>query len=106
MKMPIEPLTSLEKLPVQSNEVRQTEPVMAARGIGAEAPSIPFGMPSPNRRPSAEATATNPDEAPAYSGEERRKGERRGDGKPALLDTRVRRDRRRRNSQAGVDLKV
>ncbi len=105
MKLPIEPLSALEKLPVQPDgDVRQTEPVTAARSIGGEAPTVSYGASPRRRRPGA--GGDGPDDMPVYSGEERRKGERRLDSKPAMLDTRVRRDRRRQSRNAGVDLKV
>lgn len=104
MKLPIEPLSVLDKLPVQPSDVRQADPVTAARAIGPDRPGVPYGAPSPRRRPGAEGDAQG--DVSAYSGEERRKGERRVDSKPAMLDTRVRRDRRRQSRDAGVDLKV
>ena len=104
MRLPIEPLSSLEKLPTSETEVRQTEPVLSARAIGAQARGQPEPH-SPSRGPDADARDPVAAVLPLYSGAERRQAERRLASQDTLLDTRARRDRRK-DAAPAVDLKV
>ncbi len=111
MRIPIEPLNTLEKSTLTELDVKQTEPALAVRRIGANPPRHTPLNPNEKRQTGTTSTPT-PDEPSrqeaevTYQGEDRRQAERRADGKPALLDTRVRLDRRRRPTGPKIDLKV
>jgi hypothetical protein len=109
MRIPIEPLNTLEKSTLTELDVKPTEPALAVRRIGANPPRHTPPNPSEKRQT---GTTSTPDESSRqeaevnYQGEDRRQAERRADGKPALLDTRVRLDRRRRPTGPKIDLEV
>lgn len=115
MRIPIEPLNTLEKSTLTELDVKQTEPALAVRRIGANLPR--HTPPNPNEKHQTGTTSTSTptptldqlsrqEAVVTYQGEDRRQAERRADGKPALLDTRVRLDRRRRPTGPKIDLKV
>jgi hypothetical protein len=104
MRLPIEPLSALEKLPTTETDVRQTEPVTAARAIATGLP--PLYTPRSLARSTGAPVQADIEPATEYAGQERRQGERRVESKAPMLDTRVRRDRRARSQRPSVDLKV
>ncbi len=111
MRIPIEPLNTLEKSTLTELDVKQTEPALAVRRIGANPPRHTPPNPNEKRQTGTTSTPDEPSRQEAevnlnYQGEDRRQAERRADGKPALLDTRVRLDRRRRPTGPKIDLKV
>jgi hypothetical protein len=108
MRIPIEPLKPLDTLTPADVEVPDLDPVIATRSIRSNLPRLSGegraehpGAGRPDETPEAP-------EPPAadYQGEDRRQGERRSEGKSALLDTRVRPDRRRQSAMSRIDLKV
>lgn len=109
MRIPIEPLKVIETTSPSEPPVQQTEAMLAARRISSNLPRF-----SPDT-PRAKRPAARPDDPeeevvaevlPEYDGAERRQTERRAEAKPALLDTRVRRERRRQPVGTEIDLKV
>jgi hypothetical protein len=104
MRIPIEPLNAVEiAAPAESEDVRQTEAVVAVRRVRADLPKPNTGLAIPRRQGTSEA-APVPD---IYQGEDRRQGERRVVSQPALIDTRARRDRRRASgASVRVDLEI
>lgn len=104
MRIPIEPLNPLDKLTPPETDVAQVDPVIALRRVNPNLPRFQGSDGTPAERP--EASADVLPAAADYLGEDRRQGERRGDDKASLLDTRVRRDRRRQMAKPKIDLKV
>jgi hypothetical protein len=106
MRIPVDPLNPLERLPPGEPDMRQAEAVHAVRpiGPGRQAQYLPGGGGKGGQAATEQQDAHQGDAD--YAGEERRQGERRADSKPALLDTRIRRDRRKRQDKPRVDLKV
>lgn len=93
-------------------EIQERPPVTPARYIQAR--NLPPLIVPPRRPPRRAAGRAAPDEGqqspPVYQGEERRKADRRVAQQSILLDTRVRRDRRRPRvggeGEAGVDIEA
>ena len=104
MRIPIEPLNPLDKPTPGDNDVAQVDPVIAARRINPNLPRFQGSGGTVSGRPGA--SDENQPATVDFQGEERREGERRGEGTPGLLDTRVRRDRRRQPAKPKIDLKV
>jgi len=104
MRIPIEPLNPLDKLTPADTDVPQVDPVIALRRISPNLPRFQGADGSTPGRPDV-SDEVQP-AAVDYQGEDRRQGERRGDDKTGLLDTRVRRDRRQQLAKPKIDLKV
>jgi hypothetical protein len=111
MRLPSDPLPSLEQLKPAETDVRNVDPTSAARRIGNEAPRSalqdqrPGGGPQPSR-PENAAPETVVGVVAGYGGVERRRVSRRTMAKSALLDTRVLPDRRYVAKTGNVDVEV
>jgi hypothetical protein len=110
MRIPIEPLRVIETTSPSEQPVQQTEAMLAARRISSNLPRFSPDAPRAKKPP---AHPDDPGEedvvaevVPEYDGEERRQTERRAEAKPALLDTRRRRERRRQPVGTEIDLEV
>jgi hypothetical protein len=106
MRIPVEPLPPLDPAGALETDVRIVEAAGAARRVGAEAARPRDYVPAKARGPAWRAQEQAAESVDEYQGTERRQSERRVVAKSALIDTRLRPDRRRQAKRAKVDIEV
>lgn len=111
MKIPAEMIPPVPNLGREIDDERKTEPVANLAGLASGLSASPQGRPLPTqqRPPGDSRVASAPaavEEAGAPPAVERRKGERRAESRPVLLDTRSKTGRRQSSGEGRINIKV
>lgn len=106
MRIPIEPLPPLDPAGIPESDVRTVEATGAVRRVGAEVARPRDYVPGKARGAAWRAKDESTNAPGEYQGAERRLQDRRVALKGALIDTRLRPDRRRVGKRAKVDIEV
>jgi hypothetical protein len=110
MKIPAETIPPVPNLGREISDERKTEPVSNLAGLASGLSASPQGRPLPTQpRPPGGSRVDSPpavEEAGAPPVVERRKGERRSESRPVLLDTRTSKGRRQSPGDGRINIKV